>query len=176
MRDKKLFILNIIAIVSFIFYALGIYLQVAYQGIEWGNLLVYSLLKLFGNESGVIVVVLVGVVALVTLYLWKKMEVIDIFFCWFFIFSLYQCAINSFLQFNGLPDEPINQFFKIIFPGFWYPAKEIVFIIISVLLTTLWIKKIQKGKFKTVDQVLLTIASITLIIVISFSQIFLINS
>ncbi len=80
MRDNKLFFLNIITIISFIFYAIGIYLQVTYQGIEWGNLLVYSLLQIFGYEFGVIMVVLIGAIALIILYLWKKMEIIDIFF------------------------------------------------------------------------------------------------
>jgi hypothetical protein len=176
MRDKKLFILNIIAIVSFIFYALGIYLQVVFQGIEWGNILVYTLLQMLGNESGVMMVVIIGAFALLILYKWSKFNYINVFLCWFFILSLYQCAVNSFLQFNGLPDEPINQFFKILFPEFWYPAKEIVFIIISLLLTLLWFKKMSEVELKRIEVILIILLSLSLIIIISLSQILLINA
>lgn len=175
MRDKNLFILNIIAIISFVFYAIGIYLQVVFQGIDWGNLVVNALLQLFGNEIGVIMVVVVGAAILLILFLMSKLHSVDIFLCWFFIFSLYQCAINSFLQFNNLPDEPINQFFKTLFPDFWYPAKEIVFVIICFLLTLIWIKKVSKAELKTFDLILIAFLSVSLIIIIALSQILLIN-
>ncbi|MHA1294293.1 MAG: hypothetical protein ACTSQJ_16715 [Promethearchaeota archaeon] len=176
MEDKNLFILNIIAIISFIFYAIGIYIQVVFQGILWGNLIVFTLLRTFGNEFGVVMVVIIGGGILLTLYFLPKFRSIDIFFCWFFILSLYQCAINSFLQFNNLPDEPINQFFKFFFPNFWYPAKEIIFILISIMATIIWLRKISKEEIKAFDIFLILISSISLIIVITFSQILLINA
>ena len=176
MRDEKLLILIVITIISFIFYAIGIYIQVVFQGIEWGNLFVYTLLQLFGNEFGVVMVVIIGAGILIVLYFLPKLDSITIFLCWFFIFSLYQCAINSFLQFNHLSDEPINQFFKYFFPDFWYPAKEIVFIIVSLLLTILWIEKVSKEEIKSTDMVLIILLSVVLIITISLSQILLINA
>ena len=138
MRPQKLFWLNILTIGSFILYAIGIYIQVAFQGITWGNVAVNFALQVLGNELGVVIVLAIGSCIMILLYLLPKLHVIDVFLCWFWILSLYQCAINSFLQFYGLPDEPINQFFKFLFPTVWYPVKEVAFILASIGLTMLW--------------------------------------
>lgn len=175
MREKATFYLNIIAIFSFICYVVGIYLQVEFQGIVWGNLLVFSLIFSLGTLFGVITVVFIGALALIILYKWQRMQVINVFFCWFFILSLYQCAINSFLQFNGLPDEPINQFFKFFFPDSWYPAKEIAFTLVSILLTYVWVKKVSEKKLQSFDVIFIVLISVILIIFISLSQFLLIN-
>lgn len=135
MQEKGPFFLNLLALVSFIFYAIGIYLHVGILGVEWGNIAVDLALDLLGTIIGVIMVVVIGSIILLLTYKIQKFKLTNIFLCWFWIFSLYQCAINSFLQFYGLPDEPINQFFKSTFFSFWYPIKEICFAITALLLT-----------------------------------------
>jgi hypothetical protein len=175
MKDRNEFILNLITIVSFILYAWGIYLHVAILGEEWGNVAVDLAIDVVGPLFGVIVVVLVGAGILLFTYFIKLFKKLNIFLCFFWILSLYQCAINSFLQFYGLPDEPINQFFKLIAPNYWYPIKEIIFIAISLCLTVLWIKKIAKNDLEKIDVLLIIVILVVLVGGTLFSQIFLIN-
>lgn len=173
MKDLKQFILNIITIVSFVFYGIGIYLHVAILGEEWGNIAVDFAIQVVGPVAGVLLVMVFGaLILLITFYL-QKLRVTNVLLCWFWIFSLYQCAINSFLQFYGLPDEPINQFFKLLLPTFWYPMKEIVFLISSLLLTYLWVKRITQVDFKRADIVLIALASFVLVGGTVISQLFL---
>ena len=163
MKEIKQLILNLIAIFSFILYGIGIYLHVAILGVEWGNIAVDFAIQIVGPVAGVLFIVIFGSLILFFTYYIPKSRITNVFLCWFWILSLYQCAINSFLQFYGLPDEPINQFFKFLFPSFWYPTKEIVFLIISLLLTYLWVKKITKTDFKKSDILLIALASFILV-------------
>ncbi|HME53044.1 MAG TPA: hypothetical protein VKM55_12555 [Candidatus Lokiarchaeia archaeon] len=168
--------MNVITIGSFIFYAIGIYIQVAIQGITWGNVVVNFALHVLGNALGVVMVAVIGACILLALYLIPKFHVIDVFLCWFWILSLYQCAINSFLQFFHLPDEPINQFFKMLFPSAWYPVKEIAFIVISICLTMLWMNKVWKRKFQRYEVILIVLLSVIMIISTALSQVMLMNA
>jgi len=144
MKDKTQVILNFFAAISFIFYGIGIYFYVTMLGEEWGNVAVDLAIQIVGPLVGVILVILIGAFILfLTLYIQKTRHT-NVLLCWFWILSLYQCAINTFLQIQGLPDEPINQFFKNLIPQFWYPTKELVFLLVSLLLTYVWIKKISK--------------------------------
>ncbi len=163
MKEIKQFILNLIAIFSFILYGIGIYLHVAILGVEWGNIAVDFAIQIVGPVAGVLLVVIFGSLILLFTYYIQKLRITNVLLCWFWILSLYQCAINSFLQFYGLPDEPINQFFKFIFPTFWYPTKEIVFLAVSLLLTYLWVKKITIADFKKSDILLIALASFVLV-------------
>jgi len=163
MKEIKQLILNLLAIFSFILYGIGIYLHVAILGVEWGNIAVDFAIQIVGPVPGVLLVVVFGSLILLFTYYLQKLRISNILLCWFWILSLYQCAINSFLQFYGLPDEPINQFFKFLLPTFWYPAKEIVFLIISLLLTYLWVKKINKADFKKSDILLIALAAFILV-------------
>lgn len=174
-EEKKTFILNLIAIGSFGLYAIGIYLHVAILGNEWGNIAVDLSLRVLGPILGLILVVLIGLVILLFTFFIQRLRITNIYLCWFWIISLYQCAVNSFLQFYGLPDEPINLFFKIIFPAFWYPAKEIVFISVSIILTYLWIKKTHHIEVDKIDMVLIGLICAIMIVATLSSQIFLIN-
>ena len=168
-------ILNLIAILSFVLYAIGIYIQMVYQGIEWGNVAVSLALQVLGPFLGVVLVAIIGTAILLSLYTVERLHATNIFLCWFWTLSLYQCETNSFLQFNGLPDEPINQFFKFLFPDFWYPAKEVAFIIVAVLLTVLWMKKVQDKKMSRLDVVIVLLLSTVMVIGTAASQIFLMN-
>ena len=175
-KEKQLFILNLIAIGSFILYAIGIYIQVTFQGITWGNVVVNFALQVLGNALGVVMVVVIGACILLSLFMIPKFRVIDVYLCWFWILSLYQCAANSFLQFFGLPDEPINQFFKFLFPTAWYPVKEITFIIVSIILTMLWMRKVWKRNFERYELILIVLVSAVMIIATAFSQVLLLNA
>jgi len=168
-------ILNIIAIISFIFYSIGIYLHTAILNEKWGNIAVDFAISICGPLGGVIIVSIFGAFILLLSCYISILRHINIFLCFFWIFSLYQCAINSFLQFYNLPDEPINQFFKYYWPNFWYPVKEIVFTIISILLTIIWVYKFSKEKFDKLDIILLITLCFILIGGTVWSQIFLIK-
>ncbi|MHA1788278.1 MAG: hypothetical protein ACTSXT_03515 [Candidatus Helarchaeota archaeon] len=175
MKEDKQFLLNIVAIISFILYAIGIYLHVAILGEKWGNVAVDFAIEIVGALWGVIFVVLIGALILLLSFYVNLFKKLNIFLCFFWIFSLYQCAINSFLQFFGLPDEPINQFFKYYWPNLWYPVKEIFFTIISIILTIIWVKKVSKTGFKKTDALLIAILIIILIGGTLYSQLFLIH-
>ena len=174
-EEKKTFILNLIAISSFVVYVIGIYLHIAILGNDWGNVAVDLSLRVLGPIFGLFLVVLIGLIILLFSFFIQRLRVINIYLCWFWIISLFQCSINSFLQFYSLPDEPINLFFKILFPEFWYPIKEIVFIILSIILTYFWIKKIHHLETDKIDIVLISLVSAIMIIGTLSSQIFLIN-
>ena len=174
-QEKKTFSLNIVTLGAFIAYVIGIYLHVAILGNPWGNIAVDLSLRVLGPILGLILVVLLGLVIILFTFFIQRLRVTNIYLCWFWIISLYQCAINSFLQFFSLPDEPINLFFKILFPGFWYPIKEIVFITVSILLTFIWIKKIHEIEVDRIDLILIGIISAIMIVGTLSSQIFLIN-
>ncbi|MBD3230407.1 MAG: hypothetical protein GF329_19665, partial [Candidatus Lokiarchaeota archaeon] len=128
MENRNQLLLNLMTIISFILYAASIYLHVRILGEEWGNIAVDLAIDLVGPLLGVIIVVLIGAFILIITYYIEFLRTTNIFLCFFWILSLYQCALNAFLQFFGLPDEPINQFFKYFFQNFWYPIKEICFI------------------------------------------------
>ena len=174
-EEKYTFILNLITIGGFIAYVIGIYLHVVLLGLDWGNIAVDLSIRVLGPILGLFLVVLIGGIILFLCFFIKKLRIINVFLCWFWIISLYQCAINSFLQYFSLPDEPINQFFKIISPQYWYPIKEIVFIITSVLLTIAWIRKVHEMELKKWDWLLIFAISSILIGATLVSQIFLIN-
>ncbi len=164
-----------VAIGSFILYGMGIYLIVAVLGKEWGNIAVDLALQMLGPLYGVILVIVIGSLILLISYYIQKLRKINVFLCWFWILSLYQCAINSFLQFAGLPDEPINHFFKSVFAGFWYPAKELFFLGISLFLTYFWVKRISKENFTHLDLSLIALTSFILVGGTVISQLFLMN-
>ena len=174
-EEKYTFILNLITIGGFILYVIGIYLHVVLLGLDWGNVAVDLSIRILGPFFGLLLVVLIGGFILFFCFFVKKLRIINIFLCWFWIISLYQCAINSFLQYFSLPDEPVNQFFKFISPRFWYPIKEIIFIVISVLLTIIWVNKVHKLEVSKWDWVLIFAISTLLITATLVSQIFLIN-
>ncbi len=175
MKEKGQFILNIIAVISFIAYGIGIYLFITVLGEDWGNIAVDLAIQSVGPLAGVILVIAIGAFILfLTLYIQKTRHT-NVLLCWFWILSLYQCAINTFLQIQGLPDEPINQFFKILIPEFWYPTKELVFLAVSLLLTYIWIKKISKEDFTKLDLLLITLAASLLVGGTVISQIFLLS-
>ncbi len=176
MRPQKLFWLNIVTIGSFVLYVAGIYVQVAFQGITWGNVVVNFALQTLGNEFGVVIVAVAGSCILIVLYLIPKLHVVDVFLCWFWILSLYQCATNSFLQFSGMPDEPINQFFKLLFPTAWYPAKEVAFILAAAGLTALWVAKAWKRKFQRYEMLLVLLLSAVMIVTTVASQVLFLNA
>ena len=175
MKNKTQLILNIFAAISFIFYGIGIYFYVTILGEEWGNVAVDLAIQIVGPLVGVLFVILIGAFILfLTLYLQKTRHT-NVLLCWFWIFSLYQCAINTFLQIHGLPDEPINQFFKNLIPQFWYPTKELVFLAVSLLLTYIWIKRITKERFTKLDLMFFALASFLLVGGTIISQLFLMN-
>ena len=64
MKEGKQFLLNIVAIISFILYAIGIYLHVAILGEKWGNVAVDFAIEIVGALWGVIFVVLIGALIL----------------------------------------------------------------------------------------------------------------
>jgi len=162
MNDLKQFILNIVTIFSFILYGIGIYLYVTIPLGKWDNIAVDLAIQIIGPLLGVILIIVSGSLILLLTYYIQKLKIANVFLCWFWIFSLYQCAINTILQIstkNLSINEPINQFFKNLFPTFWYPAKEIVFLLISLVLTYFWIKRISKTDFKKLDILLIALAS-----------------
>ncbi len=175
-EEQKLFILNLVTIFSFCLYAYGIYLHVAIRGLVWGNMAIDLSIQILGPVFGVVMVVVLGCIILFISFYIDQFRATNVFLCWFWIFSLYQCAINSFLAFNGLPNEPINQFFKWLFPTLWYPIKEICFVLIALLLTYVFQKKIVKKEFDKLDIFLITILSVGLILATLMSQLFLINA
>ena len=176
MKEKQLLVLNAITIGSFVAYVIGIYIQVAIQGITWDNVVINFAIHVLGNVLGVIIVAVIGASILIFLFFMPKLHVIDVFLCWFWILSLYQCAANSFLQFYALPDEPINMFFKVVFPTAWYPVKEVVFVLVSIVLTIIWVRKIMKRNFLTYEIILIVLLSAIMIIASASSQIMLINA
>lgn len=175
-EETETFILNIITVVGFCLYAWGIYLHVAIRGKEWGNVAVDLSIQVLGPLLGVLMVVMLGGIILFFTLGISQFRAVNVFLCWFWMLSLYQCAINSFLEFHALPNEPINLFFKWLFPSLWYPVKEICFILISVPLTVTWLKKVGKKAMKKLDLILITILSIGLVLSTLASQLFLINS
>ncbi len=175
-KSKTSLVLNVITVIAFVFYAIGIYLEITLLNNRWGNAEVDLLIQTFGPIMGVIVVVVIGASILAFTYSISKFEAANIFLCWFWIISLYQCAINSFLTVNGLPNEPINLFFKVLFPTFWYPMKEMVFVAISTGLTYFWVEKILKKEVSKLDLIIIVSISLLLIIAIALSQITLINT
>lgn len=181
MKDKPILILNILTIIGFVLYGIGIILYTTILNQRWGNAAVDLGIQILGPIFGTIVVLLIEVGILAAAYFISKFEktttATNIFLCWFWIFSLYQCAINTFLSLNNLPNEPINLFFKIFWPNFWYPMKELVFIIISMILTWSWFKKIEINKEITkFDILIIIIISIAFWFTIALSQITLINT
>ena len=131
MKHKPTIILNFICIIGFIFYGIGIILYTSILGKRWGNAAVDLGIQIFGPILGTVLVLLIEIGILISTHFLSKFErvttAINIFLCWFWIFSLYQCAINTFLSFYNLPNEPINLFFKTFWPNFWYPNLAILF-------------------------------------------------
>ncbi|MHA1798791.1 MAG: hypothetical protein ACTSVY_10145 [Candidatus Helarchaeota archaeon] len=175
-EEKRTFVLNLVTIGGFVLYVIGIYLHVVILGNEWGNVAVDLSIRVLGPILGLFLVVVIGVVILFLSFFIKRLRITNIYLCWFWIISLYQCAVNSFLQFYQLPDEPINLFFKFLFPYFWYPAKEVVFVLTSILLTILWIKKVDEMNHDNIDVLLIILISSIMIIGTLSSQLLLINT
>ena len=180
MKNKPLLILNLITIIGMIFYAVGIYLETEILKRTWGNSAVNFSIQIFGPLIGLIIVTLIEIGILTLTFLLSKFKDItvatNVYMCWFWIFSLYQCAINSILSFVNLPNEPINLFFKILWPNFWYPMKELIFIIISIILTWIWMKKIEKINSLKLDIFIIVLLSIGLWLTVAVSQMTLINT
>ncbi|MHA1147346.1 MAG: hypothetical protein ACTSR8_03790 [Promethearchaeota archaeon] len=180
MKNTPSIVLNIITLIAFIFYVIGIFLETFIMNKRWGNSAVDYSLTIFGPILGLALVVLIGGSILLVSYLISKLKrfslVLNIFLCWFWILSLYQCAINSFLSFYGLPNEPINQFFKTFFPNFWYPIKELIFMVISCIFTYFWMKNYTDQVISIYDLALIIITMLLLIATIIWSQLHLINS
>jgi len=180
--NKPTLILNFITIVGMILYAFGIYLETAILGRVWGNSIVNLAIQILGPLFGIIIVTLIEIGILAFAYSLSKLDKVEItiapniFLCWFWILSLYQCAINSFLSFYGLPNEPINLFFKTLWPYFWYPMKELAFISISIVLTWYWCIKIEETSLLKVDIILISLVSVIMWSSTAMSQISLINS
>jgi len=175
-KERELIALNIITIFGFCLYAYGIYLHTAIRGKQWGNVAIDLSIQILGPLLGVIVVVMIGALILLFTLEITPFHTTNIFLCWFWIFSLYQCAVNSLLNFVNHPNEPINQFFKWLFPTLWYPVKEICFVLTAVLLTYLWLQKISKKELTKLDMLLILILSTCLILTTLGSQLLLINN
>ena len=159
---------------------MGIILYTMLLNKRWGNAAIDLGIQIFGPILGTIVVLLIEIGILITTYYISKIKHLttatNIFLCWFWIFSLYQCAINTFLSLSNLPDEPINLFFKIFWPDFWYPIKELVFIIISLVLTVIWFKKIEiEEKITILDVLIIITIALFFWLTIALSQISIIN-
>ena len=180
LRNNPAIILNIITFFGFFLYGMGIILYTMLLNKRWGNAAIDLGIQIFGPILGTIVVLLIEIGILITTYYISKIKHLttatNIFLCWFWIFSLYQCAINTFLSLSNLPDEPINLFFKIFWPDFWYPIKELVFIIISLVLTVIWFKKIEiEEKITILDVLIIITIALFFWLTIALSQISIIN-
>jgi len=159
-------ILNILTLVGFIAYAAGIYLWVTKSCGYWLNPLIRILLSM-GPTGGSILIVLIGGVVLAVTLCVDRLRGLNIFLCWFFILSLYQCAANTFLTVFRWADEPINQFFKAHFAAKWYPVKECVFAVIALLLALWWTRSIgERRKLDRVDIALIFGVAATMIAII----------
>lgn len=181
MRYKPTLLLNIICVIGFILYGIAIILYTVVLNQRWGNAAIDLGIQILGPIFGTIVVLLIEIGILITAYSISKYKktttATNIFLCWFWILSLYQCAINSFLSFQNLPNEPINLFFKTMWPYFWYPMKELVFIIISLTLTYIWFKKIKTDEeISKYDMIIIIIIGVAFWLTIALSQIMLINT
>lgn len=180
MKQESLLFLNVFAVIGMIFYAIGIYLETAILKKIWGNSAINLSIQVFGPLYGVIVVTLVEIGFLFLSYLISKIKGItiatNVFLCWFWILSLYQCAINSMLNFYNLPNEPINLFFKSISPDLWYPLKELAFIAISIIMMWIWSKKVDFFEFTKIDMLIIVALSVFLWLAVATSQITLINA
>ncbi|MBD3341522.1 MAG: hypothetical protein GF353_20630 [Candidatus Lokiarchaeota archaeon] len=180
MKNKSLLILNTLTIIAFVLYGIGIILYTLILDQRWGNAAIDLGIQILGPILGTIIVLLIEIGILISSYYLSKLNqfstAINVFLCWFWIFSLYQCAINTFLSINNLPNEPINLFFKTIWPLFWYPIKELVFIGISIILTYIWFIKIEQDENITkYDFFLIFLIIISFWLTIAASQISLIN-
>ena len=181
LKDKPIILLNIITIIGFVLYGIGIILYTAILNKKWGNAAVDLGIEILGPVLGTVVVLLLEIGILIVAYFISKIKYFttatNMFLCWFWIFSLYQCAINTFLSLSNLPNEAINIFFKTLWPDFWYPVKELVFIIISLVLTAIWFKKVNKEqKITKLDILLISIIGLFFWLTVALSQVSLINT
>ncbi|MHA1732627.1 MAG: hypothetical protein ACTSU5_11845 [Promethearchaeota archaeon] len=177
MENRFDLVLNVATAGGFVAYAAGIYLQVTRQGIRWGNVAVDLAIRTVGVAAGCVVVVLVGVAILGVSLALDRLRGVNVFLCWFWIFSLYQCALNSFLQLGGFPDEPVNASLKYLFPTMWYPVKEALFTLASAGLTLLWDRRVwgDSRHLNRVDAVLVVVLGVALVGATLASQLTLLN-
>jgi hypothetical protein len=181
MKNRSTLILNIFCVIGFILYGIGIILYTVLLKQRWGNAAIDLGIQILGPIGGTIVVLLIEIGILISAYFISKIEkfstATNIFLCWFWIFSLYQCAINTFLSLQNLPNEPINLFFKTLWPTFWYPIKEMVFIAVAILLTYIWFQKVNlTQKITRYDIILIILISLFFWLTIALSQIAIINT
>jgi hypothetical protein len=163
LKKRATGILNIAAFFGFIAYGIGIYLWVTRTDGIWLNPVINILLKM-GPLPGVLAMVAIGAGLLIGTLLVDRLAGLNVFFCWFFILSLYQCALNTILTVYGFSEEPINCFFRAQFPAKWYPVKECVFTVMAVFLTWLWARYIWKSrKLSRFDLILITVTALLLI-------------
>jgi hypothetical protein len=117
MKHKPTIILNIICIIGFIFYGIGIILYTSILGKRWGNAAVDLGIQIFGPILGTILVLLIEIGILIIAHVLSKFERVttatNIFLCWFWIFSLYQCAINQYLITPTKSDCMISSFISL---------------------------------------------------------------
>ncbi|TFG06797.1 MAG: hypothetical protein EU539_06635 [Promethearchaeota archaeon] len=181
MNKKSTIALNIVTVVGFILYGIGIILYTTVLNQRWGNAAVDLGIQILGPIAGTIIVLSIEIGILYVAYFIKRFEKIthatNIFLCWFWIFSLYQCAINCFLSLQSMPNEPVNLFFKTFWPNFWYPVKELFFIIISSFLTWAWFRYLEKDMSMTkLDKMIIFIICAAFWLTIVLSQLLLINT
>jgi hypothetical protein len=175
-RDNRpLLWLNVATLGGLLAYVVGIYLHVVLLGQEWGNVLVVGTIAIAGRTGGIALVFVIYTLVLFITLNFASLRGLNLFLCWFWILSWYQCAINEFLYYFGLPNEPVNRFFKAAFPTLWYPAKELVFIALALLFTFLGRKKFMTRPFNIVDYALVALVSGGMLHAIVMSQISYLN-
>ena len=174
-HNKNLLILNLITIGGLVAYVVGIYLHVVVLGETWDNILVVGTIALGGNIVGIILVFLIYATVIYITYRFRVFQGLNLYLCWFWILSWYQCAINEFLYFYNLPNEPINQFFKYAFPTLWYPAKEVVFTLASAALAIFGRKIFIDRSFTKIDYILIGVVGGGMLFAVLLSQLWYIN-
>ena|GEM_PF-1790428 len=175
MTANKRMLLNIITLGGLLAYVIGIYIRVVILGESWGNILVVGTTALGGPLAGIVLVFIFYALIIYLTYRITVFQGLNIFLCFFWILSWYQCAINEYLYALGLPNEPINLFFKWLFPTLWYPAKETVFVLVSLLLTIRGRETFLHRELKRGDYLLIGLVSGFMLLLILISQLKYIN-
>jgi hypothetical protein len=175
MTANKRLLLNIITIGGLLAYVIGIYIRVVILGEGWGNILVVGTTALGGPLAGIVLVFVFYTIIIYLTYRINIFQGLNIFLCFFWILSWYQCAINEYLYAGGLPNEPINLFFKWLLPTLWYPAKETVFVLVSLFLTIRGREAFLHRDLKRSDYLLIGLVSGFMLVLILISQLQYIN-
>jgi len=173
--NRNLLVLNIVTIGGLVAYVIGIYLRVIVLGESWGNILVVETTALAGPILGIILVFIIYAFVVFLTFRLRVFQGLNLFLCWFWILSWYQCAINEFLYFYGLPNEPINLFFKTTLPTLWYPAKEIVFTSVSIAVAIVGSRAFLNRKLNKIDYILIGLVGGGMLSAVLLSQIWYIN-